>query len=933
MHEGMARIQVNGRWGFVDRSGTLAIPPTFDEVHDFSSGLAAAQKNEKWGFIDQQGNWVIAPTWSNIRPFSEGLAAVEQNEQWGYIDRTGAWVITPTYMNAGNFINNFAIVRKAYQQDLIINKNGEVVRTFPPNTRVDGNPNEFGLFNITKGETNTLHHLDGRTLQPPPDAEADTHRNGFFVAIKTVQHTDGTNTHLKGMVDSQGQWVIPAQYEELSALENGLAIATPPNQKNQETEEDYNQNDAREILIDQQGKTVYGPAHSIEHNEQLGYYEVTHQFDPLEQTWLNKQGKPLLPSTCTELKIEHAPTTPKDRAVFTGCKETWVLFANGAVIRSEIANPTISTTSTHLLLAAEAKNRFIGLQFELFNSSGKKVFSASNLSENLRKQYYDAKLFQPRGALSQKSGHDLPIVLLKDRRDTRVGIITPQYQFVSNPQWVHSNDLERYTPSYLSDSDSLEGPLKMHTKQGYGAVDSQGNWVVQPIYESMSVFENGLSHAKTNEAHVVVQSNGLAHPLPEYTYNLEIRSASIVEWRNRENQTIRKNLDTGEKIINPYGKNANIGQTHQGLVAVEKNALWGLQNDRGAWVVPPIYTEQITPIVHNGLLKGWRTGKEIDSPEGSNSLKGLLSPEGEVISPPRYTDIQFDKDTEMWKVQIQNREGLIRKDGHIFLEPIYTDIQNLGNGWFNATSPELQGLTNNTGKLVVELSDHYWSDLHNRPYLIQQKGAETILLGIDGQTSTQQKPGSLPKEPSTWWWPVTNLDKHYNHWSTFYGFDFKKKIKIPGEVRSYARFSEGVIAFSPNKTLKRVGLGLIDDKGRVLAVYPYDEIEPMKEGMAKVAREASSNKNEDEYLYGKPMQYGYLNRQGKLAIPFRYQSAMDFTEQRATVLYRDQIGLIDQKGTLLLSGGWVCDHAVLLNAKKQIIWPKLSEQAKTCPIN
>jgi hypothetical protein len=935
MHEGMARIQINDQWGFVNRSGSLVIPPQFDEVHDFSSGLAAARQNEQWGFIDPQGNWVIAPTWSNVRPFSDGLAAVEQNDRWGYIDRTGAQVIAPTYRNAGDFINNVSIVSQGYQKDLMINKNGQVIHTFQPNTSVSNNPNEFGLFEISQGTTNTLHHIDGRTLQPTQESEANTYRNGFFVASKHIENADGTSTDLKGIIDAQNQWIIPAQYQELSALENGLAIATLPNPTNQDTEEedDEQKTDARVILINQQGKTVYGPARSIEYHKESGYYEVTHQFDPREQTWLNQQGKPLFPSTCTHFENTPTPSTSPSWTVFTGCDETWVLFANGSVARSEVGKPTISATTKHLLLSAESKNRFIGLQFELFDHSGKKVFSTSDLSENLRKQYNHVMLLQPRGAVSQNSGHDLPILLLKDRRNTQVGIVTPQYQFVSNPQWTYTDNLEHYTRSYFSDHETVEGPLRMHTKQGYGAIDSQGNWVVQPIYNAMSVFENGLTYAENGEAHFVVQHNGLAHPLPERTYNLEIRSASVIEWRNSNNQIIRKNLDTGEQMINPYGKHPNIGQAHQGLQPVEKNNLWGLQNDRGEWVVPPTYTQQITPIVHNGLLKAWKTNEEINTPESSDDLEGLLSPEGQVISPPLYTEIQFDENTEMWRVQIQDRQGLMKKDGRMFLEPIYTDITNLGNGWFNATSPEQQGLINNTGELVVGLSDHDWSGLRNRPYLVQQNGAKTVLLGIDGQTSTQQKPGSLPKEPSTWWWPVNHRDKNYNHWSSFYGFDFKKKIKVPGEVPSYARFSEGVTAFSPNKPQKGAGIGLIDDKGRVLGVYPYHEIEPMKEGMAKVSREVPSKQSEDEYRYNPPMQYGYLNRQGKLAIPFRYQSATDFTEQRATVLYRDQIGLIDQKGTMLLSGAWICDHAVLVNSKKQIIWPNLSEQEKSCPIN
>jgi hypothetical protein len=47
-----------GKWGYIDRSGTVVIEPGFDEAAEFLDGLARVKVGGKPGYIDRTGNFV-----------------------------------------------------------------------------------------------------------------------------------------------------------------------------------------------------------------------------------------------------------------------------------------------------------------------------------------------------------------------------------------------------------------------------------------------------------------------------------------------------------------------------------------------------------------------------------------------------------------------------------------------------------------------------------------------------------------------------------------------------------------------------------------------------------------------------------------------------------------------------------------------------------
>src|ERR1035438_10068284 len=82
----LAKVKVNGRWGYIDRTGQFVIDPEFEGAGDFSENLAYVVVKHIYGFIDKTGTIVIEPQFDEANSFSEGLAAVEI-DKIGFIDK------------------------------------------------------------------------------------------------------------------------------------------------------------------------------------------------------------------------------------------------------------------------------------------------------------------------------------------------------------------------------------------------------------------------------------------------------------------------------------------------------------------------------------------------------------------------------------------------------------------------------------------------------------------------------------------------------------------------------------------------------------------------------------------------------------------------------------------------------------------------------
>jgi hypothetical protein len=268
--EGLAYIVVNGKWGFINKTGKVIIKPQFDDAGCFREGLAPVEKNGKWGYIDKKGNlavdfkwdwgwdfyenralvmladkWgyidtkgaiVIEPQFDVASSFSEGLAKVGirterkkaiENFDWGYIDKQGKWIIkqgiAPVYHPVGDFNNGLAHVHilKGYYgnnviaEDGYIDKSGRVIKmpTF------DAQASDFheGLAQIRVGVDRDKYGFMNKNGEPviAPKFDNAWHYSEGVVQIEIEEKW--------GFANHQGAIIIQPHFDSAGYFSEGLA--------------------------------------------------------------------------------------------------------------------------------------------------------------------------------------------------------------------------------------------------------------------------------------------------------------------------------------------------------------------------------------------------------------------------------------------------------------------------------------------------------------------------------------------------------------------------------------------------------------------------------------------------------------------------------------------------------------------------------------
>ena len=104
----------DGKYHIFDLDGNMKGSEGFDEAKAFMSDDATAVKIDgKWGFVNKSGDIEMMTEYKDAKPFSNGFAAVYDGKMWGYINKNSTVVIDFEFNEAGSFNSSgIAAVRK-----------------------------------------------------------------------------------------------------------------------------------------------------------------------------------------------------------------------------------------------------------------------------------------------------------------------------------------------------------------------------------------------------------------------------------------------------------------------------------------------------------------------------------------------------------------------------------------------------------------------------------------------------------------------------------------------------------------------------------------------------------------------------------------------------------------------------------------------------
>jgi hypothetical protein len=249
--EGMAVVQQNGKLGYIDALGTFVVPPRFSEAYRFKDGVAVVgAENDRYGVVDRTGLMVLQTYYEEIGVSAEKLFWVLEDGKYGYVSTNGKWIVPAKYDSAEDFESGFAVVSRDDAFYVIDTLGQEWLRN-------EGEIRRFGRHFVLEAEDSlAIVNLSGELLLPYAEWELGAPDGERIPVVKEGKvgfiGQDGRmlldllfdeypevltfgrfkKGHAKmyqdragrfGLIDTLGNWVVPARYNDISFYSDIIA--------------------------------------------------------------------------------------------------------------------------------------------------------------------------------------------------------------------------------------------------------------------------------------------------------------------------------------------------------------------------------------------------------------------------------------------------------------------------------------------------------------------------------------------------------------------------------------------------------------------------------------------------------------------------------------------------------------------------------------
>lgn len=273
-YEGVAAVQKNGKWGYIDTKGNVVVDFKYEsaspvkngkaEVYEYGKGIfsisvgnkkkpsekettyqskTTRRKNVKYdfkynpsggyqmvssnrlyGFINpNNGEEIAAPIYDNARNFSEGMAAVCISASWGFINTDGKVVIPMKYDGVEDFKGGKATVYKG-DYTITIDKTGKEIR------KVKNKPNQKVVtpkYGLNKEEqTKSTLYTSSTVSNQSAHTKTTKRKNVKYDIVSTPINGVSivTINKRKGLMDAfTKEEIVTPVYDEVRHFSEGMA--------------------------------------------------------------------------------------------------------------------------------------------------------------------------------------------------------------------------------------------------------------------------------------------------------------------------------------------------------------------------------------------------------------------------------------------------------------------------------------------------------------------------------------------------------------------------------------------------------------------------------------------------------------------------------------------------------------------------------------
>jgi hypothetical protein len=204
-------VNINGKWGFINTSGKLAIPAVYDTVRKFHDNIAAVGKVNykgalRYGYIDTSGKTVLKPVCLSVSDFSCGIGVIvtdDVKKSVFCVNKKGVSIHPFPLLSATVFTNGLSIIW--FYDDL-------------NDKFIDGILSNNGAI-LTNRFNKILGVSEGKIL--------------IQTKIPVIGPDNLVTEWLekKGFVDMSGEVVVGARFEDARVFHNGFAAVSMKNGK------------------------------------------------------------------------------------------------------------------------------------------------------------------------------------------------------------------------------------------------------------------------------------------------------------------------------------------------------------------------------------------------------------------------------------------------------------------------------------------------------------------------------------------------------------------------------------------------------------------------------------------------------------------------------------------------------------------------------